>query len=164
MISVISVPHTGTKFTEKLLMDMGYDVRCCHVHSTHPLQTPQTWINEGGLIVIPWRDRELVRISAENRGETPRPDEEFLKCLEWGTLPHVHIFEVEPGSDEAKDGELALLRAFLGTEAEVITDWAPVNESEDVTGLKAAWMVRDPMDRDPTLDIRPVVPIESLAP
>ena len=38
MISIVSIPHTGTKFTEKLLLDMGLDVRHTHLHSTHPAQ------------------------------------------------------------------------------------------------------------------------------
>ncbi len=154
MISIVSVPHTGTKFTEKLLMDMGHEVRCTHVHNTHPLQNPTTWIKDGGLVVIPWRDPELARISAENRGHVPRPVSEFKELLEWAKLPHVHLFKVEPGKSEAKDSELAKLQNFLGGEVAPVTDWAPVNESEDVTGLKAAY----------TRDTRPVVPIESLAP
>ncbi len=154
MISIVSVPHTGTKFTEKLLMDMGYEVRCTHVHNTHPLQNPTTWIEDGGLVVIPWRDPELARISAENRGHVSRPVSEFNELLEWAKLPHVHLFTVEPGESEAKDSELAALQSFLCSSEPLVTDWSPVNESEDVTGLKAAYIE----------DLRLVVPIESLAP
>ena len=152
MISIISIPHTGTQFTEQLLIDMGYEVRCTHVHATHPAQDPETWINEGGLIVIPWREPELVRISAENRGQVPRPESEFTQIIEWSDLPNVHLFTVEPG--QAKDSELTKLQNFLDSDRVPVTDWLPVNTSDDVTGQKAAYIE----------DTRPVVPIESLAP
>ena len=154
MISIVSIPHTGTQFTQKLLVDMGYEVRCCHAHADHPLQNPQLWIDEGGKVVIPWRDPELVRISAVNRNETPRPVSEFEQLLAWSNLDHVHLFEVEPGEIEAKDSELAALQEFLESETAPVTDWEPVNASDDVTGLKARYIE----------DTRPVVPIESLAP
>lgn len=154
MISIVSIPHTGTKFTEQLLLDMGYEVRCTHVHATHPLQNPESWIEEGGKVVIPWRDPELVRISAINRNQIPRPASEFDQLLEWANLDHVHIFEVEPGEIEAKDSELNKLQNFLDATDVPVTNWRPVNESEDVTGLKAAYVE----------DLRAVVPIESLAP
>ncbi len=154
MISIISVPHTGTQFTEQLLIDMGYEVRCTHVHATHPAQDPQTWIDEGGLVVAPWRDPELVRISAENRGQIPRPEIEFAALQAWADLPNVHLFEVEPGGMEAKDTELAKLQNFLNSDRAPVTDWEPLNTSADVTGQKARYVE----------DTRPVVPIESLAP
>ena len=156
LISIISVPHTGTNFTVKVLMDMGYDVRCAHIdstHPTHPAQDPSVWIKESGLVVIPWRNPELANISAQNRGEMPRPESDFAQALEWADLPHVHLFLVEPADDD-KDYELQRLQAFLGAANEPETDWAPINTSEDVTGLKSAY----------TEDMRPVVPIESLAP
>ena len=137
----------------KLLMDMDYDVRCAHVEVSHPAQNAHEWVESGDKIVIPWRDPDLSRISSRNRHEEPRPWSEFMQVLKWGELPNVHIFEVEPGDETAKEVELAKLQAFLGAEDEPETDWAPVNVSEDVTGLKAAY-----------IDTRPVVPIESLAP
>ncbi len=154
MISIISIPHTGTQFTEKLLMDMGYEVRCAHVHSIHPLQDPKVWIADGGKVVIPWRDPELAGISSINRGQEPRHESEFDQLLEWAKLDHVHFFEVEPGEIEANDSELNKLQNFLDSVDSPVTNWAPVNESEDVTGLKAAYIE----------DLRAVVPIESLAP
>ncbi len=138
MISIVSVPHTGTQFTQKILADMDLDVRCTHAHSTHPLQDPNVWVEEGGKVVIPWRDPDLARISALNRGHEPRPLSEYADLLKWAERDNVHLFTVEPGSDEAKDAELLALQAFLGCEDAPETDWAPVNESEDVTGLKAA--------------------------
>ena len=154
MISIVSIPHTGTQFTEQLLTEMGYEVRCTHVHSTHPAQDPQAWIDAGGLVVAPWRDPELVRISAENRGQVPRPESEFAMLQAWADLPNVHLFNVEPNGTEAKDTELSGLQNFLNSDTAPVTDWEPVNTSDDVTGQKAAYIE----------DTRAVVPIESLAP
>ncbi len=135
MISLVSIPHTGTKFVEAILTDMDLDVRHAHLHSTHPAQNAREWISGGAQVVIPWRDPELAKISAENRGEAPRPDSEFDEVLEFAELPNVHLFVVEPEDQEA---ELLKLKAFLGGDPQ--TDWEPVNESEDLTGRKAAHM------------------------
>ena len=137
MVSIVSVPHTGTQFTEKLLSDMGFEVRCAHVHSTHPAQDARAWIGSGERVVIPWREPELARISALNRGQKPRPISEFVDILVWAKQRNVHLFDVEPDDREA---ELAGLREFLGCEHEITTDWVPVNSSKDVTGLKAAYI------------------------
>ena len=140
MISIVSVPHTGTQFTEQILIGMGYDVRCTHVHSEHPSQNASDWINEGGPVVIPWRDPELARISAQNRRHVPRPLSEFDQLIEWSILDNVHLFEVDPGDEEDKAFELQKLQTFLESDIEPETDWQPINESEDVTGLKAEFM------------------------
>ncbi len=136
MISIVSVPHTGTQFTEQLLVGMGYDVRCAHVHSTHPAQNPKEWIERGDKVVIPWRDPELAQISSLNRGQDPRPLSEFADLLLWSERENVHLFTVEP---DDKDMELAHLEAFLEPVRPPVTDWAPVNTSEDVTGRKEAY-------------------------
>ncbi len=151
MISVVSIPHSGTQFLENLLIEMGLEVRCAHVHADHPVQNPRRWVEEGGKVVIPWRDPELVKISAMNRGETPRPSEEFGQLVKWGRLRNVHIFNVEPDEGAAREHELKKLQVFLGTAQPAMTDWTPINTSEDVTGKKAQYMRR-------------VVPIASLAP
>ena len=138
MISLVSIPHTGTKFLEAILTDMGLETRHAHLHSTHPAQNAREWVSGGGQVVIPWRDPELVKISAENRQETPRPDSEFDEVLEFAELPNVHLFDVAPGTPEGKEEELLKLKMFLGGDPQ--TDWQPVNESEDVTGRKAAYV------------------------
>jgi hypothetical protein len=140
MISIVSIPHTGTKFTEKLLLDMGFDVRHAHLHSTHPAQDARAWVAAGEKVVVPWRDPELARISARNRGEEPRPVSEFAELLAWADLPNVHLFDIAPGSDEAKESELGRLQVFLGEKEPPETDWKPVNESEDITGAKRTYM------------------------
>ncbi len=140
MISIVSIPHTGTKFIEKLLLDMGLDVRHAHLHSTHPSQDARAWVASGEKVVVPWRDPGLARISARNRHEEPRPLSEFAELLTWDDLPNVHLFRIEPGSDKDKELELRKLMAFLGLRKLPETKWEPVNESEDVTGAKRTYL------------------------
>ena len=151
MISIVSIPHTGTKFTEKLLLGMGLEVRHAHLHSTHPAQNARAWVAAGEKVVVPWRDPDLARISARNRGEEPRPLSEFAELLTLADLPNVHLFDIEPcrtctgdheGPCEAKELELGKLQVFLGVKEPPETDWEPVNTSEDVTGAKRSYMER----------------------
>lgn len=140
MISIVSIPHTGTKFLELILLDLGIETRHAHLHSTHPAQNAREWVESGAKVVIPWRDPELARISALNRGEEPRPPEEFAELLSWADRPNVHLFHIAPGSNDAKLFELEKLRRFLGLDEPPETDWEPVNVSKDVTGEKRSYL------------------------
>ena len=140
MISIVSIPHTGTKFLEDLLIGLKFDVRHAHFHSTHPLQNAREWIDSGEKVIVPWRDPELSRISALNRGEEPRPLEEYDELRALTDLPNVHLFDIHPGSDEAEELELGKLQVFLGLKEPPETDWEPVNESKDTTGAKRSYL------------------------
>ncbi len=124
MISIVSIPHTGTKFTEKVLMALGQDVRHAHLHSEHPLQDARAWISSGDTVVIPWRDMGLAQQSAVARGEKPRPLSEFVELLGLTDLPNVHLFVVDTDN---QDREMEKLCAFLDVAKPAHTDWTPVN-------------------------------------
>lgn len=125
-VSIVSVPHTGTKFTEYVLLAMGCDVRHAHLHSGNSSQDARQWFRTGAKIVVPWREPQKAAESARKRGEEPRPDTEFWELQGWATFPHVHVFRVEP---EDRPAELAALAAFVGADAPDI-DWSPVNAWE----------------------------------
>jgi hypothetical protein len=138
LISIVSIPHTGTKFVEKLLLGLGCEVRHAHMHSTAP--DPRDWLMDGCKIVVPWRDPDLARISALNRGEEPRPGSETLELLRWDGLPNVHFFTVDAASADERAFEVYALCRFLGVAVPEHVDWTPVNTSADVTGHKALYL------------------------
>ena len=142
MISIVSCPHTGTKFTERLIASLGFDTRCAHFHSDESPQDPHVWRSEGCKIVVPWRDPELSRISSLNRGQEPRPMAEFQALKLWADDPNVCFFDVDASTREERTTETRRLCSFLGVAIPKSVDWSPVNTSEDVTGLKSIYMVR----------------------
>jgi hypothetical protein len=126
MISIVSIPHTGTKFTEAALLAMGCEVRHAHLHSTHPNQDARAWFWDGATIVVPWREPAKADESARKRGETPRPRAEFHELLDWAYAPNVHLFCVEQGTAEGRASELAALARFVGKPVPEF-DWTPRN-------------------------------------
>lgn len=123
MISIVSIPHTGTKFTCMVLLKMGCVIRHAHLHAAHPAQNGRQWLREDPKVVVPWREPSKVIESFQKRGEEPRPEPEFDEILEWTARPNVHRFRVEPDDREA---ELAALAEFVGADVPEI-DWTPVN-------------------------------------
>ncbi len=120
-VSIVSIPHTGTKFTEYVLLAMGCDVRHAHFHA-RGVQDPRPWF-DSGKVVVPFRRPEQAAESARKRGEEPRPDAEFEALLALCDRPNVHVFNVEPCCRAA---ELASLAAFVGADVPEV-DWTPVN-------------------------------------
>ena len=139
MISIVSIPHTGTKFTEKLIRSLGYDTRHAHFHSEHPSQNAHLWRSEGAKIVVPWRAPDLSRISSLNRGEEPRPYAEFQALRMWSESDDIHFFDVDAATEADRTEQVRGLCAFLGCAVPAEVDWTPVNTSKDVTGLKASY-------------------------
>lgn len=121
-VSIVSIPHTGTKFVEYVLLEMGCDVRHAHFHARGE-QDPRPWFEAGAKIVVPFRKPEKAAESARKRGEEPRPSAEWDELLALCDRPSVHLFNVEPC---CKKSELASLARFVGADVPVI-DWTPRN-------------------------------------
>ncbi len=147
LITIVSVPHTGTKFTESVLHKMGCETRHTHTGSEHPAQCPRTFL-ESERVVVPLRDPLMAAVSSMVRGETPAP-EGFRLLAEHRNNPAVHFFRVDCPAHE-RVARLAALAEFCGAEVPE-EDWAPVNTVKEP--LEYSWddAVRaiQPIENDP---------------
>lgn len=127
LITIVSVPHTGTKFTESVLHKMGCETRHAHTNSEHPSQCPKAFLGSGR-VVVPLRNPLMAAVSSLKRGETPRM-EGFQLLAEYRDNPAVHFFRVDCFPHE-RDARLTALAEFCGAEVPE-EDWAPVNATTE---------------------------------
>lgn len=82
---------------------------------------PIIW-REGGLVIIPFRDKEEVKASWQRRGKSLSEMEEMWSEMEAfiGAHPE-HIYRVHIDDPERRDEDLKELSAKLGTY--LIVDW-----------------------------------------
>ena len=129
VVSVVSIPHTGTRFTLEAIRVLGFTTRHAHFQSKHPAQNAEEWLVGDPKVVVPWRDPEKVKESWANRGKTaprftPPDDAEFDRLLEYCDQPNVHQFTVDVHESD-RDNELDALADFLETDVRSI-NWTPI--------------------------------------
>ena len=124
-IRVVSVPHTGTHFTMKVL---GLHE---HMHwNDH--RVPELLNDSRVKIVVPVRAVSAVIETAKKRGNTVEDIIDGLGVVmgrTWRRHPRVHYFVVDC-PDELRQIELANLSTFVGYEC--FTDWVPVGTTEEL--------------------------------
>ncbi len=156
MISLVTVPKTGTIYTLQLLRGWGVDVERKHIENTDeppygnerfgpgfPCPSTDEWElypSPSRRIVCTLRDPILAVISEINRGVPDR----MISVDGWAVMADwwereidvVHFFRVPPTR-----GGLVELADFVGARAGWMHDApiAPRNTSEDRTGLRAAY-------------------------
>ena len=111
-VQIASIPHNGTQFLLKMLQDNNIEVDCIG-HLTDNLDYSD-WTN----IIVPMRKPYDVAISWGRRRKDYGWDEMYQRLLE----TPAHFFFLE-------DRSLDKLSIHLGME--LITDWKPVNHSEE---------------------------------
>ena len=156
MISVVTVPHTGTIYTLDLLRRWGVQVERKHLENTSappygnerfgpgfPGPSSDEWQTypDHRRVICTLRDPMLAVISAINR-RVPDRDisvDGWSVMAEWWEVQHlvdVHFFPIPPTGDGLK-----ALAKFAGA---VCIGWmaphAPTNTSEDRLGIKKAYI------------------------
>ena len=143
MISVVSIPHTGTRFTLRTLGSLGCETRYARFFSGPEVNAVMSgrrdrlmrsleWLDNADRVVVPWRCPRKVATSYMTRDKQPPTDAEFDRLAAYFDRPNVHRFWVG-GPD--KEAGLAALAAFVGVSPQPI-DWSPLGHEEDF-GLEA---------------------------
>ena len=130
MVYLVTVPHTGTRFVQKILRDAGIKAKVEHT-------TGDKWrklLRDDEKVLCTLRDPVLHMIGCINRGDGMHHGD--FGRLAAKRRPNTHFFPVDCTEDR-RAGEVAKLEAFLG--CPVSTNWEKVEESPDVFGLRAKY-------------------------
>ena len=153
MISVVTVPKTGTIYTMRLLRGWGVKYERTHLRNTDappyggerfgpgfPCPSTDEWATypDTRRIVCTLRDPILAVISELNRGVPDR----MISVDGWGVMadwherqiPTVHFFPIPPTGVG-----LAELAKFVGARGGWMASHEPRNTSEDPDGLRALY-------------------------
>ena len=168
MISVVTVPNTGTIYTLQLLRGWGVDVERKHLENTSkpphggerfgpgfPSECSDEWeaYPDTRRVVCTLRDPLLAVISEINRGVPDRmiSVDGWAVMADWyeRQLPSVHFFPIPPNPKG-----LVSLAKFVDPPDGWM--WAadthvPKNTSEDPRGIKRAW-VEEGLAEHPTIE------------
>ena len=168
MISIVTVPNTGTIYTMHLLRGWGVEIERKHLENTDkppygdcrfgpgfPCGSTAHWeaYPEDRRVVCTLRDPILAVISAINRGVPDRmiSVDGWAVMADWHqriTFPSVHFFPIPP-----TQSGLVWLASFVGHRDQVLIEASrePRNTFEDPDGLKAAYEETGVIPEHPTL-------------
>lgn len=128
---VISCPHTGTRWTLKLLqgwgLGLGIEQQAAHVRLTprklrgdeYDALGWEELMESATHVVVPLRERALADASRDRRGQPRSTDEEWATMLSLGERANVHYLTIPP-----TEADVQALADFLGVEVGPV-DWTP---------------------------------------
>lgn len=142
---MVTVPHTGTMFTRKLIDEQMGVKGLESLHVPSPKEASEKRVErqkkEGTKFVVTLRDPVKMYASCRNRGQDPKMwwhGWDFL-TEELAEYEHVHFFVVDCNEDQ-RIPRLKALCEFMGVPAPVSVDWSATNTRFDKTGMAGLYL------------------------
>ena len=122
-VVVISIPHTGTRWTLRLLQGWGLGLGPEEAQGAHV--TKPGWrelMASADKVVVPLRDRALSEAGVRRHQQVPCGDTEWATLMSLGERGDVFYLPIPP----TEDGIVGLAN-FLGVDIGPV-DWSPLGD------------------------------------